>query len=61
MLIVFIRVNLCIHSSCFACTHEKVYFSLQIIHARQTNASETETVGKRSHLTPKGIFCMKLA
>lgn len=59
VLIVFIHVNLCIHSSCFACAHEKVYFSLQIIHARQTNTSET--VGKRSHLTAKGTFCMKLA
>lgn len=60
ILTVFIHVNLCIHSSFLSYTHEKVYFSLQIIHVRQTNPSITErgvwVRGKKSCSNAKGIF-----
>lgn len=49
----FFSVNLCIHSFCLACAHKKVYFSLQIVHVRQTNPSVAGT-GEKSP-TAKGI------
>lgn len=56
----FFYVNLCIHSSCLVCAHKKVYFSLQIIHVRQTNPSVTETVEKKKLSNCKRHFCMNL-